>query len=405
MALLQPNATYKVNGVTVKEKIIPDGTRWKDANKAKSSGFSANALYKKQQKLSGGTGKVQSVTIHNTSDLANVNDDGEQYTRATYNENMGSARVHFYVDDVCAWQNLRAGTGMCSADPNGSAEVGWHAGDGSLADGGNMTSLSMEIIMGDHTAAHDQAAKDNGARLAAWLLYKHGLGIDKLVTHTYWVNHSAGERHADVDEQCTNLINGQKWCPLYIFGNTTNKKTALANWRAFKALVQKYLDAFKGGQTAATKPTTAPQTSKLYRVQVGAYTRLAGAQATLYAVREAGFDAIVVKVGAMYKVQIGAFQSHANAQAAAKKAKAAGFTSFVTTAAGTPVSVSNTQNNIAVGDAVKVRQGAKSYTNQALASYVYTREHKVAQINGDRAVITFNGTVVAAVRLSDLSLA
>lgn len=402
MALLTPNATYKVNGVTVKEKIIPDGTRWQDGNKAKKAGFSAGELYKKQQKLSGGTGKAKFVTIHNTSDLANVNDDGEQYTRATYNENMGSARVHFYVDDVCAWQNLRAGTGMCSADPNGSAEVGWHAGDGSLADGGNMTSLSMEIIMGDYSASHDLAAKDNGARLAAWLLYKHGLGIDKLVTHTYWVNHSAGKHNADVDEQCTNLISGQKWCPLYIFGNTTNKSTALANWRAFKALVQKYLDALNGQQTASTKPTTGTTAGNVYRVQVGSYSKQTNALAALNAVKAAGFEAMAVKVGAMYKIQIGAFRNYAGAQSEAKRAKAAGFTTYITTASGTPVTLTASTGGIDEGDTVKVKHGAKSYTGQSLAPYVYTRTHTVAQIAGDRAVITFGGTVVAAVRVSDL---
>ena len=48
----------------------------------------------------------------------------------TYNENMGSVRVHYYVDDTGAWQNLKAGTGLCANDPVGSAEVSWHAGDG-----------------------------------------------------------------------------------------------------------------------------------------------------------------------------------------------------------------------------------------------------------------------------------
>ena len=172
MALLTPNATYTACGVTVNEKIIPDGTRWKDANKAVKAGFSANALYKRNEKLSGNTGKVQSVTIHNTNDLDDVYDDAEQYTRATYNENMNSSRVHFYVDDVCAWQNLKAGLGMCSADPVESAEVSWHSGDGSVPSGGNMTSLSIEIIMGD-VSKNDAKAKDNGARLAAFLLYKH----------------------------------------------------------------------------------------------------------------------------------------------------------------------------------------------------------------------------------------
>ena len=259
MALLTPNSTYRIGGVNVNEKIIPDGTRWKDASKAAKAGFSANALYKKQQKLSGGTGKVKSVTIHNTEDLKNVNDDAEQYTRATYNENMGSARVHFYVDNNGAWQNLKAGTGKVAADPNGSAEVGWHAGDGSTKDGGNMTSIGIEIIMGENSN-NDVIAKENGAKLAAWLLWKHGLTVDNLVTHTYWVNKTVGKKFSDVDEQCTNLIYGKKWCPYYIF-NSTNKATALKNWKAFKALVAKYLDALDGNLNSTAKKETATQTT------------------------------------------------------------------------------------------------------------------------------------------------
>lgn len=239
MTILDPDETYTVNGVTIKEKIIPDGTRWEDGSKAAAAGFSKNALYKKQQKLSDNTGKVKFITIHNTDDLDGVNDDAEQYTRATYNENMNSVRVHFYVDDLGAWQNLKAGTGMTKNDPKGSAEVSWHAGDGSVADGGNMTSLSIEIIMND-TGAHDAQAKDNGARLAAWLLWTHDLNIDSLVTHTYWVNKLSGKHFSDKDEQCTNLVKGKKWCPAFIFGSTAHE-VAFANWKSFKTLAKKYL--------------------------------------------------------------------------------------------------------------------------------------------------------------------
>lgn len=260
MAKLIPNVIFSMNGVAVNEKIIPDGTRWKDAAKAEKAGFSANALYKSQQKLSGGSGKVKFVTIHNTSDLDNACDDGEQYTRATYNENMNSSRVHLYVDDMGAWQNLRAGTGLCPADPVGSAEVSWHSGDSSAADGGNMTSLSIEIIIGE-SAAHDKIAMDNGARIAAWLLWKNGLSVDSLVTHTYWVNKLAGKTFSDVDEQCCNPIFGKKWCPSYIFASS-NKTTAMKNWKAFKALVKGYLDKLSG--TAVVKPAVSSpnQTAK-----------------------------------------------------------------------------------------------------------------------------------------------
>lgn len=285
MALLTPNATYKMNGVTVKEKIIPDGTRWKDATKAKNAGFSANSLYKKQAKLSGGTGKVQSVTIHNTDDIDNVNDDGEQYTRATFNQNMGSVRVHFYVDDLGAWQNLKAGTGLCAADPVGSAEVSWHSGDGSIVDGGNNTSISMEVIMNDNTA-HDEKARDNAARMAAWLLWKNKLSIDKLVTHTYWVNKKYAKMLDDVDKQCTNMIPKKKWCPAYIF-KSTNEATALKNWKAFKALVQGYLDDLNG------KKATTTNNDVLYIVKVGAYSVRANADNMVAKLKKAGFDAYI----------------------------------------------------------------------------------------------------------------
>ena len=246
MAKLTPDNTYQTaNGVKVNVKVIPDGYRWKDDTKAKAAKCSPGSLYKKNKKLSGNTGKVKWITIHNTPDLKNVNDDGEQYTRATYpNENMGSARVHFYVDDVCAWQNLKAGTGMVPEDPKGSAEVGWHAADGSTSDGGNMTSLSIEIIMNDATSGHDAIAYDNGAKLAAWLLFIHGLTIDKLVTHSYWNAKKAGKTSSDIDQQCVTYVSGAHWCPLYIF-DAKSESGAKKNWKAFKAVVNGYLEELK----------------------------------------------------------------------------------------------------------------------------------------------------------------
>lgn len=280
--MLTPNATAKMNGVQVNEKIIPDGTRWKDATKAKKAGFSANSLYKAQKKLCG-TGKAKSVTIHNTNDLDNIHDDAAQYTRATYNENMNSARVHFYVDDTGAWQNLRAGTGLFAADPVGAAEVSWHSGDGSTVDGGNMTSISIEIIM-DENADHDAKAKDNGARMAAWLLWKNGLTIDNLLTHTYWVNKAAGKKFTDVDRQCTNPISGRKWCPTYIFASN-NQATAQKNWEAFKAIVKGYLDELNGTVT----------TGSLYRVQVGAFSKKANAEKLKAELQAKGYQAYVTR--------------------------------------------------------------------------------------------------------------
>lgn len=249
---LKPNASYKTaNGLTVCEKIIPDGTVWKDEAKAKAAKFAAGALYKKQQKLCG-NGKPAYVTVHTTDDLPQVEDDAEQYTRATYNENMGSARPHFYVDDVAVWQLLKAGTGMTANDPKGSAEVGWHAGDGSAAGGGNMTSIGVEIIMNDSTVGHDARAYDNGARLCAWLLYINSLSIEKLITHSYWNAKKAGKISSDVDRQCVTYVAKEHWCPFYIFDAKT-EAAALKNWKRFKATVAEYLDELKKPAKPAAK--------------------------------------------------------------------------------------------------------------------------------------------------------
>lgn len=57
------------------------------------------------------------------------------------------------------------------------------------------------------------------------------------------------------------------------------------------------------------------------------------------------------------------------------------------------------------GSKVILKAGAKTYTGGSLASFVYKRTHIVKEIKNDRAVITYNGTVVAAVNIKDLILA
>ena len=59
-------------------------------------------------------------------------------------------------------------------------------------------------------------------------------------------------------------------------------------------------------------------------------------------------------------------------------------------------------NEINVGDTVKVRDGAKDYNGVQLASFVYNRNHNVLEVNGDRVVITYGGIVVAAIHKSNL---
>lgn len=207
--LLTPDKIRVEHGLEIKEKIIPWGAVWP----WNSGSHKKGDKYKADRLLSDGTGKVQSVTIHNTDDIneAAGTNDAEQYTRATWpNANMGDVRVHYYIDETDCWQNLR------------EDEVGWHAGDGSYGPG-NDTSIAIEIIMDGSGSAADKAAEDRGALLAAILLDKHGLGIDCLFQHNHW--------------------NG-KDCPIYI----------RPHWSSFKATVEKYLKQIQEPKTETATP-------------------------------------------------------------------------------------------------------------------------------------------------------
>ena len=196
MAMLTPDATRDEAGLPIREKLLPDGTVWTRGYGA----FRAGSLYKPERKLT-----PWSVTIHNPGEAR-----AETYARATWNQNMKTARVHYYVDDREAWQLLR------------EDETGWHAGDGHRAGGGNLTSLAVEICMGK--AVDDPAgAERNGARLTAVLLARHGLGVDRVYPHSHWAS---------------------KNCPRDILGH----------WSRFVAQVSGELKALGGQSTPAAVP-------------------------------------------------------------------------------------------------------------------------------------------------------
>lgn len=193
-----------------------------------------------------GMNNIIGVTVHNT-DWINVNSEttpAEQYTRATYNNAMGSVRVHYYVDNKCAWQNL----------PHNSES--WHCGQsgkphqyGSAK--GNTNTISIECIMKskDLSMTENVKSRDNCARLVAYLLFSYKLTIDNLYTHNYWVNIRNGRKGTTDYLNLTN--DGYKSCPIYI----------RPQWNDFKALVLKYLNELKGNKNDVNVNTTSTETS------------------------------------------------------------------------------------------------------------------------------------------------
>ncbi len=216
---LTPNKIRHEYGLEIKEKLIPDGSK-----------------YKPNRKLT--SGRVEYITIHNTADIneAEGTNDAEQYARATLNGNMGGVSVHYYIDETDCWQLLR------------EDEMGYHAADGNTGPG-NGTSLAIEIIMKGDKSKDDREAEDRGAKLAAILLRKHGLAITRLKTHRDWYP--------------------KKYCPAYI----------LPHWSEFvkKVLDYTYAMNHKGDIDMDGKVTTKDARLAL-RAAVG-LAKLTGPQA------------------------------------------------------------------------------------------------------------------------------
>ena len=170
------------------------------------------------------------VTIHNTEDLPRVEDDGEQYTRATLNDNMGTVRTHYYTDDLGAWQNLE------------DSRCNWTCADGTGP--GNMQTIAIECIMSGKDGAENTKARDNAARLAAYLLHKNGLTADNLYTHTYWLHvrdwHTKLSDDVNIDKWCV-APHTYKNCPLYL----------IPDWIGFKNQVDGYIKKLGGSSVVS----------------------------------------------------------------------------------------------------------------------------------------------------------
>ena len=241
MAILKPDNTTTLCGVTVNEFLLTK--------------HNPNHIDMPSVSMEG---KVIGITVHNTDwiSVASGTTPAEQYTRATYNGNMKDVRVHYYVDNTCAWQNLPLSLS------------GWHAADGS--GNGNRRNIAIECIMSSAYNDKDKKSEDNCARLAAALLKKYNLDINHLYTHTHWLNVRDG-KWGTVDYLNT-AKNSYKNCPAYI----------LPHWAEFKKKVESYLSA--GSTSTTPNPTPANQ---LYRVrkswsdaksQIGAYSSLENAK-------------------------------------------------------------------------------------------------------------------------------
>ncbi len=168
-------------------------------------------------------------------------------------------------------------------------------------------------------------------------------------THPYAINDKVYKALIEllVDICKRNGIPELKWkADKSLIGQPDKQNMTVHRWFANKSCPGDYIYN-RLGQIASEvnaklnsgSPNVKPEI--LYRVQTGAFSKKANADAMLTKVKAAGFDTYMVKVDNLYKIQVGAFSKKTNADTMAAKLKAAGFDTYITTKSGTAVTTSS----------------------------------------------------------------
>ena len=315
------------------------------------------------------TSVIKYIVVHYTGNDGDTDENNANY----FKNNVVEASAHYFVDDDSITQTV----------PDNY--VAWHCGAKTYkhADCRNTNSIGVEIC--------DDVK--NGVIYPSDKTIANALELVKHLMVKYSVPQSNVIRHYDVTG---------KLCPAYWCG-TVEKD---AKWKsAFWGLLVDSKESATTNTGTDKNNDSGAAAGVLYRVQVGAYNNKANADRQLEKIKAAGFnDAFIAVVdGTLYRVQIGAYSVKANAEAQLAKLKESGFSGFVTTLSGKTVETENAKG-IKAGSVVMVKGNAPDYNGGSLASFVYERKHMVKSISGDRAVIVYNGIVVAAVHVDNLFL-
>lgn len=316
------------------------------------------------------TGKVSKITIHHMAGNLSVEACGKVFEtterQASSNYGVGTdGRIGLYVEESRrAWTSSNRDNDNIAVTievANDGGAPDWHVSDKALE---STIALCVDICQRNGIAKLNFTGDKSG----------------NLTMHKYFSN-----------TECPGKYLGGKFP--YI-AEEVNKRLSAAKKENSTTNTPKEETAVSSGSGGV-----------LYRVQVGAYNNKANADRQLEKIKAAGFDDAFVAVvdGTLYRVQIGAYSVKANAEAQLAKVKESGFSGFVTTLSGKTVESENTKG-IKAGSVVMVKGNAQDYNGGSLASFVYERKHMVKEINGDRAVIVYNGIVVAAVHVDNLFL-
>jgi N-acetylmuramoyl-L-alanine amidase CwlA len=224
----------------------------------------------------------------------------------------------------------------------------WNAGDGGKGKG-NREGIAIEICYSKTGGEKFIKAEQNAVELIVDILKRYGWGIDRVTKHQDY--------------------NGKN-CP---------HRTLELGWGRFLDMIEEKLNekpkvAIKKGDLVSIKSGSKYYTGKSipkWVINTKWYVASVSGDRAIIDKSEDGKNAICSPVNVSYLT-------------VAKKSA-------------TP--------SIKVGSTVKVKKGAKTYDGKSLASFVYSRKHKVKELSGNRAVITYLGIVVCAIDVKNLTLA
>lgn len=216
---LKPDEVYEIYGVKVNKYLLKD--------------HNVNNISLPTKR----TNKFKGVVIHNTP-RADSADDGRQYSAATLNNNVAT-RTTYYVTELSAWQNLELD------------DMNWSCGDGIKGEGNNGC-ISLEIIMNSKNKTADLKSRDNGAKLAAYFLYKNNMTVNDMYTHNYFLNIRNGVK-GTYSELCTKATPTRN-CPYYI----------VWDWEGFRKQVDAYIVKL-GGKSAYNQQSNGKEVQWIFK--------------------------------------------------------------------------------------------------------------------------------------------
>lgn len=162
--------------------------------------LSINKNFLKSHKCYVGENNPKYIVMHETDNWSN-GAGANAHARAHYNGNLGSASVHYYVDDKEIYQTLRHEDGP------------WAVGDNrGYSDITNRNSINIELCV--NPDSNYEVARDNAIELCAYLLKQYGFSIDRLKTHNNASGKHCPRRILDENywnifkEKVANLLNG-----------------------------------------------------------------------------------------------------------------------------------------------------------------------------------------------------